>query len=103
MKKFWKIRVDNFFKESLVFLGVDDEYINILMDNSCAIMEYVYEHPSDYIYISYNSNDISYNKFGWDEIEHYDNYIKEKYEFCGIVNLRKDKLKKLNELYKSTI
>ena len=33
MKKFWKIRVDKFFKESLVFLGVDDEYINILMDN----------------------------------------------------------------------
>lgn len=103
MKRFWKVKVDNFFKKSLISLGVGDEYINILMDNSCAIMEYVNEHPSEYIYISYDSNDISNNKFGWDEIEHFDNYIENGYTFCGIVNMRKDKLKKLNDIYKSTI
>lgn len=103
MKKFWKVRADNSFKANLESIGVNKEYINILMDNSCAIMIYINEHPSKYIYVSYNSNDMSYNKFCWDEIEHYDNYIKENFEFCGIVNQRKEKLKKLNDIYKSTI
>lgn len=102
MKKYWKVRVDSYFKKSLKNLGVDDEYIEILTDKYNSPMEYVREHNSKYIFICYDSDEKSDNKFGWEEIENAD-YMEKNYDFCGIINIRKDKLKKLNDLYKSAI
>ena len=47
--------------------------------------------------------DEKYNKFGWDELENYNYFIRNDYKYCGIINIRKNKLNKLNDICKSTI
>ena len=40
-----------------------------------------------------------FGRFGWGELEDYDWYIKVGYKYCGEINLRKEKLKKINEKF----
>lgn len=94
MKKYWKVRAEDF-KQSLEKIGVNSNYINILIDPVNDPMKYLKN--SKYIYISYNSH--SHCSFGWEKIENVDFYINNNYEFAGTINLRKQKLDKLNELH----
>lgn len=102
MKKFWKVRADNFFKTNLESLSVDNKYINVLTDPSNSPLEYVNITNSKYIIVCYDSDE-KYNKFGWDELENYNYFIRNDYKYCGIINIRKNKLNKLNDICKSTI
>lgn len=103
MKKFWKVRADNSFKKNLESIDVNEYYINVLTNKYNEPLEYVKNSDSKYIFVCYDSNDISDNKFGWGQIEDYNFFINNDFIFCGTINNRKEKLKKLNDIYKSTI
>lgn len=103
MKKFWQVRVDNFFKENLKKIDVNDYYINVLTNKYNEPLEYIEKSGSKYIFVCYDSDDISDNKFCWGELKDYDYFITHDFIFCGIISNRKEKLKRLNDIYKSTI
>ena len=96
MKKFWKVRVDANYKKTLQSLGITDWYIDILTDKNYEPMEYIKAENSKYIFISYNSKYRDSNKFCWERIDNYE-YMMKNYTFCGTINVRKDKLKKIYE------
>jgi hypothetical protein len=98
MKRYWKVRVSNL-KESLIYLGVVQSYIKILLNNE-LIQQY------KYIYIIFDEDTIfdkTCRGWGWNNIDtiysnssYYSYLIKNNFEYCGEVNLRKLKLEKLN-------
>lgn len=92
MKKFWIVKFDKYFKDSLKYLGVDNYFINTITDSENQPNDYIKMSKYNCFYISYDSND---RKFGWDRIENYSFFRNNKYEYCGTINLRKEKLKKL--------
>jgi hypothetical protein len=101
MKKFWTVRTNSDLKSSLLFLKIPDNYRKIILENDSEVMNHIKNDNVDYIIITYNDevNHISTGFFGWDIMENYDHFPNYNYIFCGTVNLRKEKLKKLNELY----
>lgn len=105
MKKYWKIRTNSDLKTSLKILKVPDNYIKILLEDDSNVMNHINDENPEYILITYNEglNTIETEYFGWDKIDN--EYWIEcyGYKFSGTINLRKEKLKKLNELHKSTV
>jgi hypothetical protein len=89
------------------YLKVKPDYIHILLEDGSAFMEYLNENPKPKcVYISHT---IEYD-FNWGWFEDDDVYINEilsdgTHIYCGEINLRKEKLKRLknlknlNELY----
>ena len=96
MKKYWKVRVSNL-KESLIYLGVFELYSRRLLKNHIQYK---------YIYIIFDEDTIfdkTCRGWGWNNIDtiysnssYYSYLIKNNFEYCGEVNLRKLKLEKLN-------
>lgn len=97
MRKFWVINIGknpsiSQIKEILKILKFDD--INRIIDyffcdKNCDPVVYLTEENK--IIFSYNNG-----KFGWGELKDFDWYM-ESYEYCGKINIRNEKLKKLNE------
>jgi hypothetical protein len=105
MKKFWKVPTNNDFKECLKFLKVDIEFISILLDKRLEPHKYLSEKTNNFIIICFdNTENMGRNVFlnswiywGWGKSNDFDWFIARNYEYCGVVSLRKDKLKKINE------
>ena len=99
MKKYWRIQNTSDIKQCLQKLNVDSNYIEILLEDDSDFMRYLNDNPK-YVYITYKDSDHKYyqgNIFGWIEEEFIDYYSKkEDWQFCGEINMRKEKLKKLN-------
>ena len=103
MKKFWKVKVRDL-KESLEFLE-NDKKLQIKAD-LCLFFEFdnfvvrilynCFLDPKivDYIYICYNANNTLWY---WETYDKYQELINEKFVYCGVINLRKEKLEKINE------
>lgn len=96
MKKFWIIDIGknstiSDIKEILKILKFDD--INEIIDGFfCYVDEpIIYLIEKNKIIFSDNNG-----RFGWGELEDFDWYM-ESYEYCGKINIRNEKLKKLNE------
>ena len=107
MKKVWRLRNDADIEQCLYKLNADSDYIKILLEDDSDPICYLNQNPKPiYIYISYEYDDHMlqymqgklYNHWGWFEEEYFDDSMMQEYEFCGEINLRKEKLKKLNEL-----
>lgn len=102
MKKFWKIRIDNNLRQKMEYLKVSKNYIEILLDDYSEFMDYVnYPDEFKFVIISLNgihhkySHNYDYN-WSWGGEGDYNWYIEKGYKYCGEINLRKYKLKKLN-------
>ena len=100
MKKCWRIQNNTFadIKDSLYKLKVEEEYINIILEDDSDPMRYLNQNPKPrYFYISYNGDN---KHWGWFEEEYFNSKWLKTYEFCGEINMRKEKLKKINGEYK---
>jgi hypothetical protein len=96
MKKYWKLQNTSDIKQCLQKLNVGSNYIEILLEEDSAFMIYLNESPKPkYVYITYKFEKYLHNYFGWMEDESLG--ILNGWQFCGEINLRKEKLKKLNE------
>lgn len=100
MIKFWKILNNSDIKLSLEYLKVDKQYIDIILDDDSSFQSYLKENFK-YVCISYDDDWISFgSKFGWfegddDSISH---MLSKGCVFAGNVTLRKQKLKKLENI-----
>jgi len=109
MKRFWKI-LNNFDIENCMrYLDVKSNYIEILLEEDSVFMRYLEKRPM-YVYICQSDDDHNYFEnsndfggFGWGEESHFDFFISENYEFCGTIDLRKEKLKKLSGKFRENI
>jgi len=100
MKKFWRINFNSDIKQSLEFLSVDKNYIDIVIDKTSDIMKCKNEEGHKYFFICYNDEDspnLYYNLWGWGEQIDEKWFRSREYFYCGEVNLRKEKIKKLND------
>ena len=99
MKKFWRIRNDPDIRQCLNKLNVDEDYIKILLEEDSDFIKYLNEEPIPrYVYITFNlerHRDIN-NYFGWMKDESFG--ILKGWQFCGEINMRKEKLTKLKKL-----
>lgn len=89
-KKYWKVKTDNLnFRQSLEFINVPESYIKILEKN-CLI-------ETKYIFITYHKKSTEdYCDFCWCDIDEINWLRAHDFKYYGEINLRKDKLKKLN-------
>lgn len=90
------------------YLDVKSNYIEILLEEDSAFMRYLEKRPM-YVYICHSDSDYNYfnsndfGGFGWGEDVHLDFFISENYEYCGEINLRKEKLQKLSGKFRENI
>lgn len=95
MKKYWRIRNDADIELCLHKLNVGSDYIKILLEEDSDFMKYL-NTKAEYVYITYKlekHQDI-HNYFCWMEDEGLG--LLHNWKFCGDINLRKEKLKKIN-------
>jgi hypothetical protein len=97
MKKFWKINFNSDTKQSLEFLSVDKDYILIVMDKTSDIMKCKNDDGHKYFFICHNDEGYNHHMWGWGEENDEKWFYRNDYFYCGEVNLRKEKLKKLND------
>ncbi len=91
MRKYWRIRNDADIEQCLHKLNVDKDYIKIILEEDSNPMLYLNQTPKpDYIYIIYRSD------WGWGWDEEYS--MSPGYQFCGEINMRKEKLKRLEKI-----
>lgn len=108
MRKFWKILNNSDIENSMRYLHVNSDYIKVLLEEDSEFMKYLNKNNPKYVHISQsdtNGYKLNYNLdnfegFGWGQEDDIDFFISYNYEFCGIIDFRKEKLKKLNKLYK---
>ena len=103
MKKCWKIRNDADIKRCLFKLNVNEYYINIILEEDSDPMCYLNQIPKpNYIYIAHEPDYRGSGlEWGWFEEEYFnDPIVQKKYKFCGEINMRKEKLEKLNEKFR---
>ena len=104
MKNCWRIRNDADIEQCLHKLNVDSNYIKILLEEDSDPIRYLNQIPTPtFIYICYENNidkytNNVYNHWGWFEEEYFNNETLTKYKYCGEINLREKKLKKLEEI-----
>ena len=96
MKKFWKIRIDSDIRKSLEFLSVNKDYICIMVDKTSDLMKYK-EEGGKYFLICYDDLEpyLNYQGWGWGEESDFSWFSRRNFFYCGEVNLRKEKLKKI--------
>jgi len=92
MGKIWKIPNNKDIRLALEYLKIEKSYINILLEEDSDFDKYLKE-GNDYVLIIFDGT------FGWVEYEYFSEY-KNKHKYCGIVDFRKNKLKKLNAKFR---
>ena len=97
MKYYYKIFVSEGVKESLKYIKADDDFIEILTENSN--FKFQLTRNMEYFYVGYDVDQIRKGKsaWTWDEFnEHY----RVNYNFKGDVRpTRSDKIKKIIQLW----
>lgn len=101
MKKFWKIRNNSDIKLCMEYLHVEPNYIEILLEETSDFMKYLNKDPKPKcVYISVDDNERTYSVFGWFEDKDLSYMLSINYKYCGEINFRIEKLKKLNEQFR---
>lgn len=91
--KFWKIYNNSDIRLCFKKINMSNNYANIILDDSSYMMKQLKE--IGYAYVLYNSKE---RRWGWSEDAEY--LENNSYKNCGAINLRKDKILKLNEKFK---
>lgn len=98
MKKFWKIKNDKYVNEKLKYINVGTDFIASLNSGQSELSFYIdSEKNIKHFYVSFNEDSLYDQKWGWGEENDYEWYTSNSYQYAGEVNLRKDKLLKINE------
>jgi hypothetical protein len=95
--KYWIIRTTENMLECLKFLGIHEDYIPIMLNNS---LDYLIAKEKKYICLCYKYED---RDFYWLEFKYRFTLKKNDYKYGGEINLRREKLKKLNETFRRNI
>ena len=106
MKKFWIINIGkNPSKSDIIYILTKINFVNIngivhdfFLSDGSNLGPIAYLKTSNKIIFSegYNNDE---TQFGWGELKHYDWFIEHEYKYLGEINLRKEKLKKVNEKF----
>ena len=94
-KHIWKIPISDA-RLAMEHIGVCNEYIEVLLEPYSDVHKYVIQPKKKYFSIVYDPLDKFFNGWGWlqDESD-YDEYVDKGFKPMGLVNLRKEKLKKI--------
>lgn len=102
--KIWKIRNNTDIKYAMIHIQVRPEYINFLLSIDSDFMYYLDGKDGNtkpkYVYVGWiEKNEGWFNDKNWGWFEENNTEILLRYKYCGEINLRKEKIKKLNDLY----
>ena len=87
--KFWKIYNNSDIRLCLKKINMPNNYSNIILDDFSDMIKQLKE--VGYAYVLYNSKE---KRWGWSEDAEY--LERNSYKNCGDINLRKEKILKLN-------
>lgn len=98
MKKYWRIPNNKHIRKYMIYLNMPNYYIDDLLKEKSPFINYLIS-GTEYVQITNNDFKSENNGYGWNKDT---NWCKNQgYEYCGIVELRYDKLKHLNEISKN--